>query len=493
MYSNKNRTSSQRARITAAIAIASLLIALMAVVGLPRDVYAARTTFSAEVANDDTITIKKVLISVTKERLSKGTATVSIVQDDEVIEKEKIRVKKSRATDVTLRKYFDDVQVTGDFDILISYSGRGAFTVNSIEFNGQTITPSSNDGNNDGGNDNGNGEQNPPPPPPPPPAPVTSTLIVEAKNVDDLSEEVAGMWIAVLQESILVDSGHTEKSFELTNGESYSVYMDDYSDGTTTWDFVGWQGNSQGKFRSFTMAGDDTFTALYRIDPPTGTSENGGDTGGDNNGNTGDDGTNPGTPGMINVDSELLDGTAAPGYMVRYRMGGTNVESQFTPASFAPGHGDRIVMYWAGDCFFRHFTDGTLLRYHLVDGPEDLVARYECVPPAEQATLNIVAQTTSGQQIGGTTGMEDDGSLSADPGVYLALAPPGTLTPYTAAFSGSSSLPFTIFKDQTYVVSANSFGQYQFSHWEDNGSTNAARAVNMDSDKELVAIYNVVP
>lgn len=487
MHTSKNRANSQGTRITAVLAIASLLIASMAVIGLPRDAFAVRATFSAEVANDDTITINKVLVSVTKDRLSKGTATVSIVQDDEVIEKEKIRVKKSRATDVTLRKYFDDVQVTGDFNILVSYTGKGTFTVNSIEFNGQTVTPSNNQNeNNDGGNNNdGNGnEQNPPPPPPPPPLPATSTLIVQAKNADNLSEEITGMWIAVLQESLIVDSGHTEKSFELTNGESYTVYMDDYNDGTTTWDFVGWQGNSQGKFRSFTMAGDDTFTALYRIDPPA-------DTGGDT-GDTGNGDTNPGTPGMINIDSELLDGTAAPGYMVRYRMGGTNVETQFTPASFEPGHGDRIVMYWAGDCFFRHFTDGTLLRYHLVDGPEDLVARYECVPSADQATLNIVAKTTGGEQIGGTTGMEDDGSLNANPGVYIALAPPGTLTPYTAAFSGSSSLPFTIFKDQTYVVSANSFGQYQFSHWEDNGSNNASRAVNMDSDKELVAIYNVV-
>ena len=105
--------------------------------------------------------------------------------------------------------------------------------------------------------------------------------------------------------------------------------------------------------------------------------------------------------------------------------------------------------------------------------------------------------TADGQPIGGTTGTSEDGTLVAKPGVEVQIAPPGSLTPYTAytaGFSGGSEIEeqFYSINGQTYVVIMTSFDQYQFSHWADDGSTNNARAHTLSGDVTLTAIYNVV-
>jgi hypothetical protein len=176
---------------------------------------------------------------------------------------------------------------------------------------------------------------------------------------------------------------------------------------------------------------------------------------------------------------------------------GNPVETKFTPATFTlpTNQQYRIVMYSAGDTFFRHYTDGTLYRYHFVTASSSgqvLTAEYERIPASSQAKLNVIAKTTSGEIIGGSTGSDTDLTLSATPGMEIKLAPPNTLTPYTAAFTGSSSLPFVLFEGRSYTAVAGSFGKYQFSHWEDNSSNNSARLFSMNGDKTAVAIYNVV-
>jgi hypothetical protein len=66
---------------------------------------------------------------------------------------------------------------------------------------------------------------------------------------------------------------------------------------------------------------------------------------------------------------------------------------------------------------------------------------------------------------------------------------------YTAGFTGGSEIAdaFHFFKGQTYTVIVQEYGQYKFSHWEDNNSTNRARAVPLNGDLTLTAIYDVIP
>jgi hypothetical protein len=48
---------------------------------------------------------------------------------------------------------------------------------------------------------------------------------------------------------------------------------------------------------------------------------------------------------------------------------------------------------------------------------------------------------------------------------------------------------FTVNSGQSYTLSAGSYGDINFDHWLDTGSTEPQRTVNISSDVELVAIY----
>ncbi|HJS82111.1 MAG TPA: hypothetical protein VJ742_04670, partial [Nitrososphaera sp.] len=117
---------------------------------------------------------------------------------------------------------------------------------------------------------------------------------------------------------------------------------------------------------------------------------------------------------------------------------------------------------------------------------------YERVPASQAAKLNVIAKDTSGNVIGGTT-TNPDGSISTEPGMWMWLTPPGASSPYTGAYTGSSSTPFVVFEGKTYKITMSSFGKYQFDRWQDNGSTNPSRSFAMSGDKvNNVAIYKIV-
>jgi hypothetical protein len=181
---------------------------------------------------------------------------------------------------------------------------------------------------------------------------------------------------------------------------------------------------------------------------------------------------------------------------------GTNQEFGFTPATLTMEQGEdyRVIMYSFDDNYFRNWADGGLHRYHSVSADDDgqsLLARYEHVDDSQKAKLRVVAETADGQPIGGTTGTAEDGTLEAKPGVEVQIAPPGSLTPYTAytaGFSGGSEIEeqFYFPSGQTYVVIMQDFDQYHFSHWQDDGSTNNARSYTLTGDVTLTAVYDVV-
>jgi hypothetical protein len=281
--------------------------------------------------------------------------------------------------------------------------------------------------------------------------------------------------------------------------------------------FVKWADTqSTNNLRTEQITAAKTLTVLYSGAPATSTDSSGGTggTGDSGTGGTGDTGGTGGTGGdtggpttaganQVAVKSQLLDGTSKTGMAVELRQAdnGYIAQNSFTPATLdmQPGIEYKAIMYPFQDYFFRHWTDGGLHRYHLVDtahnSGDTLTAQYEQVPASISAHLMINAKTSSGQPIGGTTGSEENQDLNAEPGLEVLVAPPGSMTAYTAGFTGGSEIAdaFHFAKGKTYTVIVQEFGQYKFSHWEDNGSTNRARAVPLNGDLTLTAIYDVVP
>lgn len=54
------------------------------------------------------------------------------------------------------------------------------------------------------------------------------------------------------------------------------------------------------------------------------------------------------------------------GEYVNLRLNGNIIATGYTPVTFNLQEGQQyvVVAYWYGEYYFRHYTDGTLTRYH---------------------------------------------------------------------------------------------------------------------------------
>lgn len=151
-------------------------------------------------------------------------------------------------------------------------------------------------------------------------------------------------------------------------------------------------------------------------------------------------------------------------------------------------------MYSNGDNYMRHYSDGTLARYHFVTPsltPISLNAQYENVPASQSARLDVTALDSNGNILGSSKMV--NGSVVATPGMYMDLIPPGQTKPYTSTFTGAGDLPWILFNNKTYTVEmTTSYGKYYFDHWQDNNSTSPVRAFVLNGDSTAnVAIYRI--
>jgi hypothetical protein len=210
----------------------------------------------------------------------------------------------------------------------------------------------------------------------------------------------------------------------------------------------------------------------------------------------------PSTPYSITVGSTTLNGTAINGYLIDLRVGGYAIDSGFSPVTFTnlePGLQYQIVAYWAGNYYFREFSNGDLNRYELVTfnttgtTSVDYDAMYQYVPPSQAVTLNIIAEFSNGTEIGTTSNTTD--YIQHTPGMWLTLTPPSATIPYTGSDTGGSLLPFVLLRGQTYTIQMTlGYGSVSFAHWQDTGSTNATRTITLDQNATtLVAIYEQTP
>jgi hypothetical protein len=206
----------------------------------------------------------------------------------------------------------------------------------------------------------------------------------------------------------------------------------------------------------------------------------------------------PQTPYSITVNSNVLNGTAISGYLIDLRVDGYAIQSGFTPTTFKnlePGLEYQVVAYWAGNYYFRHFSDGDLNRYELLTfnstGPktETFDAVYQYVPPTQAASLDVIAIFPNGTVLGTTFNNSD--YIQHTPGMWLTVTPRGSNSPYTGSFTGGSLLPFVLPSGETYTIQMTlSYGNIAFAYWNGTQSTNATRTVTLDqSSMTLVAVY----
>ncbi len=197
----------------------------------------------------------------------------------------------------------------------------------------------------------------------------------------------------------------------------------------------------------------------------------------------------------ITVTSALLNGTLINGIYYDLRLNNTVVSCGYTPLTFtnlSPGQTYELVAYWATDYYYRHFSNGNLNRYQLfsmnVSSSYNITGIYEYIPLKKLATLNIVAEFPNGTLIGQS--YQQGKNFFHTPGMWIAITPPGSSTPYTGGYTGGSILPFDLVNHSSYTIKmAQGYQNINFSHWDDTGSNNTSRVLKIQGDTNLTAIY----
>ncbi|MDA4118839.1 MAG: hypothetical protein OK455_10925, partial [Thaumarchaeota archaeon] len=59
-----------------------------------------------------------------------------------------------------------------------------------------------------------------------------------------------------------------------------------------------------------------------------------------------------------------------------------------------------------------------------------------------------------------------------------------------AVSSGFTPAAFTLDDGQSYVIQVDNYGSCNFDHWADTGSANPSRSISIESDTQIVAVYN---
>jgi hypothetical protein len=303
--------------------------------------------------------------------------------------------------------------------------------------------------------------------------PAGSSIEVSSEYVGGAA--LTGMYTVLEQAGTVVGTGFTPVVFPTTSGVSYSVIISDYTNAY----FSEWTNGITTNTIDVTAGTSQTpLTAEFCTTACTATGS---------------------TKNTITVtSSDLHNGTTITGMYVNLRLNDNDVAAGFTPVTFTglqTGVDYLVVVYWYGDYYFRHFSNGNLERYAYVtlnttagQGNYSMNALYEAVPKADAASLNIIAQFPNGTQIG--TASVIGGYPQHTPGIYLTVTPPGATAPFTATFTGGSILPFILFNGETYVVAmSSSFSNVTFTRWTDNNSTDPTRSFTLDGNATYIAIY----
>ncbi len=103
-------------------------------------------------------------------------------------------------------------------------------------------------------------------------------------------------------------------------------------------------------------------------------------------------------------------------------------------------------------------------------------------PPSNTTSATTNQATTT------LTVNTQDSNRNAITGYYTELDQNGNFIS-----SGFTPYTFTLNNGQTYTISVNNYGNYQFDHWLDTGSVSASRTISISSNSIITAVYRTIP
>ena len=294
-------------------------------------------------------------------------------------------------------------------------------------------------------------DANPPPsspPPPPPPGEAELTVHTQYANANPLT----GMWTTLRQggaSGTIVGTGFSPVTFTVDTGTQYTVTTSDYQQIT----FYQWDNGSTTRARSVNISSDTTITSLY-VSP-----------------------TNPppsGVPTAQPVSASVaqnsktgvsiaLQGSDPAGQPLTYYVVSKPSKGAVSLAD------DNVVVYTPYD--WENGSDSFTYAVHNGD---------QASSPAT-VSINITgtaSKTTS--RIVVITEFEDGRSHT---GILTTLSQGGT-----TINSGFSHIHFDVNNGQNYTVTVSS-GSSPFLRWQDTGSTNPSRTINISQDTAIIAIH----
>lgn len=176
----------------------------------------------------------------------------------------------------------------------------------------------------------------------PPPPSTTSQLTVNSQ--DSSGNTISGYFVELSQNGNQIATGFTPATFDLNNGEQYTVQVQDYGDFV----FDHWfDTGSTDRNRQISTSSNTEITAVYR------------------------DITAPPPPGQSKISVKTVNsvGDEITGYYTTLWQGGTMLQSCWSPCAFFVNNGAtyQVAVADYGEETFVMWSDGTLDRFHTVE------------------------------------------------------------------------------------------------------------------------------
>jgi hypothetical protein len=285
-------------------------------------------------------------------------------------------------------------------------------------------------------------------PEPTPPPSGTAQLTVNTRYAND--NPLSGMYTTLRQggaTGTIVATGFSPATFTLDAGTQYTVTTSDYQQNT----FYQWDNGSTTRARSVTISSDTTVTALYQspTNPPPSSSE----------------------PTVQPVSATVTENSKTG---VAITLQGSGSGLTYYPVT-QPAKGALSLV------------DGNIIRYTPYDwhdGPDSFqYAAHDGIQSSAPATVSINitdtgTKTTSRLVV--ITVFEDGRSHT---GASTTLSQ-GSVT----INSGFSHIHYAVNNGQNYIVTMGS-GNNVFVRWQDTGSIDPSRQVNISQDTAIIAVY----
>jgi hypothetical protein len=287
----------------------------------------------------------------------------------------------------------------------------------------------------------------------------TMVTLTIASVYADAVPPAPNMWTVLRQNGVIVATGFTPVTFNVSPGVSYTLSTADYQDIK----FHHWA--DTGTFtrpRPVNISGPMALTAVYVSNshplpaPPAPSN----------------------TDIYINVNATTTNGTALSGVYTVIKQGAVVQVAKNTPLQFLATSG---TTYTVRPSDYEIFASGSYTFDRWSDGTTSLT---KTVTPTANVTLTALYRHNP---LGLASMSVQSADLTGQPisGLRFEISPSNN-----EIASGNSPLSWTLEADRLYTVTPQDYGRYLFSHWED-GSTVRARTFLPSDGAVLTAFFSI--